>query len=221
MEKLIRGIHAFQENVFGTHKDLFERLAQGQKPETLFITCSDSRIDPSLLTQTEPGELFILRNAGNIVPPYGTVQSGEIATIEFAITGLGIHEIILCGHTHCGAMKGLLTLEQLNSMPNVKGWLSYAHATLQIIQEKYTDISGEQLVNDTIKENVLVQLDNLRTHPTVAAALSTGRIKLHGWVYRIETGDVFAYDPHKGRFASIRTGKDDRLSTEVSDADMI
>ena len=221
MEKLIRGIHEFQENVFGTHRDLFERLAQGQKPETLFITCSDSRIDPSLLTQTKPGELFILRNAGNIVPPYGTVQSGEMATIEFAITGLGVRQIIVCGHTHCGAMKGLLALDQLNSMPNVKAWLSYAHATRQIIQEKYADVSGEQLVHDTIMENVLVQLDNLRTHPTAVAALSTGRIKLHGWVYRIETGDVFAFDPHEGRFVCVRTGMDARLSNEVTDADLI
>lgn len=127
--------------------------------------------------------MFILRNAGNIVSPYGTVQGGATATIEFAIAGLGAREIIVCGHTHCGAMKGLLALDQLSSMPNVKGWLSYAHATLRIIKEKYADISGEQRVHDTIKENVLVQLDHLRTHPTVAAALSTGRIKLHGWVH--------------------------------------
>ena len=118
-------------------------------------------------------------------------------------------------------MKGLLEMDQLESLPNVKAWLSYAHATKQIIQEKYADVAGDQLINDTIKENVLVQLDNLRTHPCIAAAISTGRIKLHGWVYRIETGDVFAFDPHSKRFVSIRTGRDGRLSDEVFETDLI
>lgn len=221
MEKLIRGIHGFQDNVFGTQRELFERLATGQQPETLFITCSDSRINPSLITQTDPGELFILRNAGNIVPPFGTVQSGEAATIEFAVTGLGVRNIIVCGHTHCGAMKGLLAPQQVEQMPSVKAWLQYAQATRQIIQEKYAEVSGESLLNDAIKENVLVQLDNLRTHPAVAGAVATGRVKLHGWVYRIETGDIFAFDPQDRRFVSIRVSKDERMSDEVSTADII
>lgn len=221
MEKIIRGIHHFQENVFGTQRDLFERLVKGQQPECLFITCSDSRIDPNLLTQTGPGELFIMRNAGNIIPPYGTIQSGEGATVEFAIKGLGVREIILCGHTHCGAMKGLLAFDQLDTMPNVKAWLGYAQATRQIMKEKYGDVTGEQLVNDTIKENVLVQLDNLRTHPTVAAAVATGRVKLHGWVYRIETGDIFAFSQDDKRFISIRSGRDARMSQQTSSTDMI
>jgi carbonic anhydrase len=221
MEKLIRGIHEFQANVFGTQKELFERLAAGQQPETLFITCSDSRIDPSLLTQTNPGELFILRNAGNIVPPFGAVQSAEAATVEFAITALGIRDIIICGHTHCGAMKGLLAIDQLDAMPSVKAWLAYAEATRQIMREKYTEESGEQLVIDAIKENVLVQLENLRTHPTVAAGVSSGRIKLHGWVYKLETGDVFAYDFQSQRFASIRSTATTRLAGGLKDIDMI
>ena len=108
MQKLIHGLHHFQTALFGSQRELFERLAEGQSPEVLFITCSDSRINPNLLTQTEPGELFILRNAGNIVPPYGAVQGGEAATIEFAVAGLGVKDIIVCGHSHCGAMKGLL-----------------------------------------------------------------------------------------------------------------
>ena len=108
MQKLIQGLHRFQRDLFGSQRELFERLAQGQHPEVLFITCSDSRINPNLLTQTQPGELFILRNAGNIVPPYGAVQGGEAATIEFAVAGLGVKDIIVCGHSHCGAMKGLL-----------------------------------------------------------------------------------------------------------------
>lgn len=205
MEKIIRGIHEFQDNLFGSQRELFERLSEGQAPETLLITCSDSRIDPSLITQTQPGELFVVRNAGNIVPPYGTGNSGEVATIEYAVSALKVQDIIVCGHTHCGAMKGLLTLDELESLPNVRNWLNYAHATRQIMQEKYTEESGNQLLTDTVKENVLVQLDNLRTHPSVAAAIATGRAKLHGWVYRIESGDVFAYDPKLGQFVSVRS----------------
>ena len=108
MQKLLQGLQHYQTKIFGTQREMFERLSQGQSPDVLFITCSDSRINPNLLTQTEPGELFILRNAGNIVLPYGAVQGGEAATIEFAVAGLGVKDIIICGHTHCGAMKGLL-----------------------------------------------------------------------------------------------------------------
>lgn len=118
MQKLIEGLHQFQNSVFGTQRELFERLAHGQTPETLFITCSDSRINPNLLTQTEPGELFILRNAGNIVPPYSTSQGGEAATIEFAVAGLNVRDIIICGHSHCGAMKGLLDPPPIVTSPH-------------------------------------------------------------------------------------------------------
>ena len=110
MQKLIRGIHQFQRGAFRPLKGLFEQLAKGQRPETLFITCSDSRIDPSLLTQSQPGDLFILRNAGNIVPPVGPGGGGGAATIEFAVAALGVKDIIICGHSHCGAMRGLLEL---------------------------------------------------------------------------------------------------------------
>lgn len=203
MEKLIRGIHEFQSTHFSPQRELFQRLAGGQRPDALFITCSDSRIDPSLLTQTKPGELFILRNAGNIVPPYGAANGGEGATIEYAIRALGIRDIIVCGHTHCGAMQGLLQPEALEDLPAVRSWLSHAEATRRIVKERYHDESGEDLLTDAVKENVLVQLENLRTHPSVAAALSQGRLNLHGWVYRFETGDVFAFQPEQKRFAAL------------------
>lgn len=203
MEKIIRGVHAFQSTVFGSYQALFQELATGQQPRALFITCSDSRIDPSLITQTEPGELFILRNAGNIVPPYGAANGGEGATIEYAVTALGIRNIIVCGHSHCGAMQGLLHLEKLTNMPAVSNWLSHAEATRRIVQEKYQDVQGEDLLLDTIEENVLVQLENLQTHPSVAAGLSTGNLKLHAWVYAFETGKVFAYDPGQKQFVAI------------------
>jgi carbonic anhydrase len=203
MQKLLQGIHHFQDNVFSSQRELFERLAEGQHPDALFITCSDSRINPNLITQTEPGELFIIRNAGNIVPPYGAANGGEGATIEFAVVGLGIQHIIVCGHSHCGAMKGLLHPEGLTGMPMMAAWLGHAEATRRIARQKYEDRPVEALLNVAIQENVLVQLENLRTHPAVAAALAGGKLKLHAWVYKIETGQVFAYEPERGQFAPL------------------
>jgi carbonic anhydrase len=203
MQKLIQGLHQFQSQIFRSQQELFERLSTGQSPETLFITCSDSRINPNLITQTDPGELFILRNAGNLVPPYGAAQGGEGATIEFAVLGLGVKDVIICGHSHCGAMKGLLHKEALTEMPAMASWLQHAEATRQIVKEKYGDRKANELLTTTVEENVLVQLENLRTHPAVAAKLAVGELKLHGWVYKIETGEVFAFDPHEEQFVTI------------------
>lgn len=200
MQKLVKGIHHFQANIFRSNQELFERLADGQNPVALFITCSDSRINPNLITQTDPGDLFILRNAGNIIPPYGAAQGGEEATIEFAVAGLGIQDIILCGHSHCGAMKGLLEPRMLDDLPATASWLKHAEATRRIIRDKYQPLKGPKLLTATVEENVLVQLENLRTHPTVAAGLARGELKLHGWVYKIETGEVFAFDPNLCQF---------------------
>jgi carbonic anhydrase len=203
MQKLVNGIHHFQEEVFRSQRELYERLAKGQTPETLFITCSDSRINPNLITQTEPGDLFILRNAGNIVPPYGASNGGEGATIEFAVAGLGVLDIVVCGHSLCGAMQGLLEPEKLADLPATRAWLAHAEATRRIIRENYQDRRGEQLLTATVEENVLVQLENLRTHPVVASRLNKGKLKLHAWVYKIETGDVFAFDPALKQFSPI------------------
>ncbi len=200
MQKLIQGIHQFQREDFLPLQGLFEQLAKGQNPETLFITCSDSRIDPNLLTRAKPGDLFILRNAGNIVPPYGACNGGEAATIEFAVAALGVKDIILCGHSHCGAMKGLLQEEQLAALPALSSWLSHAETTRRIIRDNYGHLGGDPRVTAAIEENVLVQLENLRTHPAVATRLRRGDLHLHGWVYKIETGEVFAYAVATGQF---------------------
>lgn len=203
MQKLIKGIHQFQNKNFRPLKDLFEQLSHGQSPETLFITCSDSRIDPNLLTRSKPGELFILRNAGNIVPPHGAANGGEAATIEFAVTGLGVKDIIICGHSHCGAMKGLLKPEIVSDLPAMASWLTHAATTQRIVKDNYTHLDGDALVTATVEENVLVQLENLRTLPSVASRLVKGDLHLHGWVYKIETGDVFAYDREDGQFVPV------------------
>ena len=203
MQKLVDGIHHFQANVFSSEPEFYARLAEGQSPETLFITCSDSRINPNLITQTRPGELFILRNAGNIVPPYGAANGGEGATIEYAVAALGVKDIIVCGHSHCGAMKGLLDPTGLDELPAVRSWLGHAETTRRVIRENYKHLSGQALVTATVQENVLAQLENLRTHPSVAALIARGALHLHGWVYKIETGQVFAYDPKNGQFETL------------------
>ena len=204
MQKLVEGIHQFQKDVFSSKQRLFERLAEGQHPLALFITCSDSRINPNLLTQTEPGELFILRNAGNIVPPYGAVEGGEAATIEYAVSVLGVKDIIICGHSHCGAMGGLLDQTQLEKLPAVRSWLAHCESTYRIINENYAHLADPTArLTATVEENVLVQLEHLRTHPTVAAALGRQALNLHGWVYKFESGQVFGYDPKESQFVSI------------------
>jgi carbonic anhydrase len=203
MQKLIQGIHRFQKDSFQPLRRLFEQLVQEQNPETLFITCSDSRIDPCLLTKSKPGDLFILRNAGNIVPPDRAGLGGEAATIEFALTVLGVRDVIICGHSHCGAMKCVLEPQHIMTLPAVTSWLQYAEATRHIIQQNYAHLTGNALLTAAIEENVLVQLEHLRSLPSVAARLEKGDLHLHGWVYKIETGEVFGYDVEAGQFIPI------------------
>jgi carbonic anhydrase len=201
VQKLVEGIHRFQQEIFSGQRTVFRRLVDGQAPVALFITCSDSRINPHMLTQAQPGELFIMRNAGNIVPPYGVATGGEAASIEYAVAALHVRDIIICGHSHCGAMSGLIKPELVKDMPAVRKWLECAEATQRIIQENYAHLqTDEQRLTATVEENVLVQLEHLRTHPVVAASLGRGELKLHGWVYKFETGQVFAFDPHVGQF---------------------
>ncbi|TBR57099.1 carbonic anhydrase [Westiellopsis prolifica IICB1] len=196
MRKLIRGLQQFKSNYFSTHLELFEQLSHGQKPRVLFITCSDSRMDPNLITQAEVGELFVIRNAGNIVPSYGAANGGEGASIEYAIQALDIEQVVICGHTHCGAMKGLLTLDSLRQeMPLVYDWLKHAEATRRLVKDNYRTFQSEELLEIVIAENVLTQIENLRTYPIVHSRLYQGKLKIYGWIYHIETGEVLAYDP--------------------------
>lgn len=207
MQRLIQGIHKFQNEIFSSQIELFKKLEKGQDPEVLFITCSDSRINPNLITQTEPGELFIIRNAGNIVPAYGNQSSGEMATIEFALDSLGVKDIVICGHSHCGAMKGLLNPASIENLPAVKSWLQNAEITKRIVFDHYKHLKGDDLLMATIEENVLMQLEHLKTHPSVATRLAKKEVRLHGWVYKFETGVVFKYDPEQGQFVPLVQGK--------------
>jgi carbonic anhydrase len=202
MHKLLRGVSQFQRSVYGAQPERYARLAAGQKPETLLVTCSDSRIQPDVLMQTEPGDLFVLRNAGNIVPRHGE-SGGEEATVEFAVAGLGVRRIVVCGHSFCGAMQGLLHPEELDALPSVKQWLRHAEPVRQIVRAKYGEQPPEQLLLAAAQANVLVQVENLKTHPAVAAALARDELSLHGWLYRFETGEVLAYHATSGGFVPL------------------
>jgi carbonic anhydrase len=196
MKKLIQGLREFKTNYFSANLELFEELVHGQHPRVLFITCSDSRIIPSLLTQTDVGDLFVIRNAGNIIPPYGAANGGEGATLEYAIDALGVEQIVVCGHSHCGAMKGLLQLGELEQkMPLVYEWLRHAEATRRLVHENYQGHSKEELLEIMVAENVLTQIENIRTYPVVRSKLYQGKMHIYAWVYLIETGEVLAYDP--------------------------
>ena len=204
MDHLVRGIRQFQTQVFQREHDFYSQLAQGQSPSALVIGCSDSRVDPNLITQSGPGELFVMRNAGNMVPPYGSGAGGEAGTIEYAVSALGVRDIIVCGHSQCGAMKGLLNLPSLEKLPAVREWLRHAETTRRIIDENYSgEKDAERLLEITVREHVLVQIENLQTHPSVAAALQRGQLTLHGWVYGLEDGLVKAYCTEREGFAPL------------------
>ena len=211
MEKLVKGFLKFRTEVFGKKKELFTRLSENQAPRALFITCSDSRVDPTLLTQTDPGELFILRNAGNMVPPYGSMQGGSTATIEYAMAVLKVPHIIVCGHTDCGVMRALLHPEDVQDLPAVKEWVGQAETTRRLMHEHYTNLKGSDRLIKTTQENVRSQLDHLRTHPSVALLLRKKKVDLHGWVYSISTGDVWVYDFVSEKFISLLDNASHRL----------
>ncbi len=203
MQRLVKGLHTFQSQVFSSHKELFERLEKGQTPETLFITCSDSRIDPNLITQTGPGDLFILRNVGNLVARYQDHVGSTAAAIEFAVVALKVKEIIICGHSNCGAMQAVLDPSAVEKLPAMKAWMAHAHETGRLVRENYSHLEGEARLTATVEENVLVQLEHLRTHPSVAEAIERGALRLHGWIYKIQTGEVFAYDAEQAQFTPL------------------
>lgn len=193
MQKLLNGLHKFQREVFPRHQTLFEELSGGQSPEVLFITCADSRIDPCLITQTQPGELFICRNAGNMVPAFGERSGGVSATIEYAVLALNVEHIIVCGHSDCGAMRALLHPEKVQKMQTVASWLEYGRSARMVVDESYSHLEGKDLLRAVTEQNVIAQLNHLRTHPSVAARLQQGTLSLHGWYYDIPVGNVFAY----------------------------
>jgi carbonic anhydrase len=202
MKDIIEGFLKFQREAFPKRAELFKGLATQQNPRALFISCSDSRLVPELVTQREPGELFVIRNAGNIVPSYGPEPGGVTATVEYAVTALRVSDIVICGHSDCGAMTAVATCKCLDHMPAVRSWLRYADSA-RVVNEARTHKNQHDRVASMVRENVIAQLANIQTHPSVRLALEEGTVALHGWVYDIESGNIDAYNGDTGKFVSL------------------
>jgi carbonic anhydrase len=203
MQKLIEGIKKFRKEDFQVHKELFEELKEGQKPHTLFITCSDSRINPNMITRTAPGELFIIRNIANIVPPYRNTAEYVATTsaIEYAVLMLGVENIIVCGHSNCGGCAASLNLPaELNMLPHTKKWLELMAPVRNRVCEAIFDNKLESRERMMEQGNVVEQLKHLPTYPYINQRVASGQLKLSGWYYIIETGEVFIYDNDLGEF---------------------
>jgi len=202
VQKLQAGIHHFRANYFASNRQLFAQLAEaGQRPETLFITCSDSRVVPNLITNAAPGELFIVRNVGNVVPSADRgLWGGVAAAIEYAVEVLEVGNVIVCGHTNCGAIDAILHPERVGHLPFVSRWLAESSRIPKLIDERYGYLEGEERMTAALEENVLVQLENLRSFEFVARRLESGALKMSGWVFKIATAEVFDYDPVSEQF---------------------
>jgi carbonic anhydrase len=202
MKELIEGFRRFRQEAYPARRDLFHELAHHQSPDTLFIACSDSRVVPELVTQSEPGRMFVVRNAGNIVPPLGPQPGGVSATVEYAVAVLGVKSVVICGHSDCGAMTAVASGHDLAHIPAVRSWLQHADAA-KAVNDTHHHESGEEHLSGLIRENVVAQLFHLRTHPSVSSALAAGKLTLHGWVYDIESGLIDALDGRSGRFVPL------------------
>jgi len=204
MRRLIEGFQRFRRVSYPDKRELFEKLAVAQHPHSMIITCADSRVVPEVFTDSEPGELFVCRNVGNIVPPYVQFTGGVSAAIEYAVAVLGVANIVVCGHSDCGAMKSTLNPEGIAELPAVSAWLRHAQvAKLRVEASGCCDDPVHKLGALT-EENVIAQLDHLRSHPSVAARLAGGQLGLHGWVYDIETGTIKTYCAQRRQFIPLQ-----------------
>ncbi len=192
LAELKAGIVKFQTEVYPGHQDTYVKAAsEPQTPHALIVTCADSRIDIETITQSGPGDIFVTRNVGNLVPAYGEMMGGVSAVIEYAVTALKVRHVVICGHTDCGAMKGLLHPEALEKMPTVRSWLKNAHAALSVASSlAESDEKPSELMRRLTEENVLLQMQHLRTHPSVAGAMAREELTISGWVYDIGKGKV-------------------------------
>jgi carbonic anhydrase len=210
-QRLIAGVRRFQREVYPRHRETYrELLREGQKPHALFVTCADSRIDPEMITQSGPGDIFVSRNVGNFVPPYVEVLGNVSAIIEYAVVALQVNHIVICGHTDCGAMIGLLHPEKLERLPVVKSWLRNGEGALSIVKNRNTAPDEHAALDQLTEENVIQQLHHLRTHPCVAGRLAQGALALSGWVFEIGHGVVRIYDESARQFLPITPAHETR-----------
>lgn len=208
MKKLVNGIIDFRKNVRPSYRETFARLALGQSPDTLFIGCSDSRVVPNLFASTDPGDLFVIRNVGNLVPPCGgnglsTADESEAAAIEFSILNLGIKDIIICGHSDCGAMHALLNGREKVKSPNLNSWLRHGENALKGL-EMPLDATGRLAKHDRLSQlNVLAQIENIMSYPIVRERVHAGKLRVHAWWFELGNGAVHCFDSEQNKFVEI------------------
>jgi len=191
LQRLLTGVQQFREKEFPSRRELYAQITrEGQRPHTLFITCADSRLDPELLTGSGPGDIFVARNIGNVVPAYGDMLGGVSAVIEYAVSALEVSEVVVCGHSDCGAMKSLLRPESLDKLPTVRRWLTSSEAAVSVSDAICTREDGSRFLSNLIEQNVLLQMNHLRTHPSVAGQIARGHLEIHGWVFDVNSGEV-------------------------------
>jgi len=203
LARINQGVAKFQSEIFPAQREMFERLQLGQEPLALFITCADSRVNPNLVTQTSPGEIFIERNPGNMVPPYVEFVGGVTAGVEYAVLVLKVPVIVICGHTDCGVMKALLNPEGVEDMPGVRHWMSHGFAARNRMLNRYGKCPEADQLRHLTELNVLEQIEHLQTHPSVRSRLDGDEIEIRGWVYDIGTGSVREHNPATRSFESL------------------
>lgn len=209
MKNLIQGIVEFRKSLTKESRDLFAKLALGQKPDALFIACSDSRVVPNLFASTNPGDLFVLRNVGNLVPPatMGDEEASTQAAIEFSVLTLKIADIIVCGHSECGAMQALVHGVNKKSCPHFATWLKYGEESLKKVQEGFSFNKALSLHNQISQVNVLQQMEHIATYPFVRERLEKKTLRIHGWWFDIAQADVYCYEPTLNQFVLIDEGE--------------
>jgi len=206
MKKLIQGIVEFRQNVRPDYRDRFARLALGQAPDTLFIACSDSRVVPNLFASADPGDLFVIRNVGNLIAPAGIdglsqEDNSEAAAIEFALAHLAVTDIIVCGHSECGAMHALLSGRKSVATFHLRSWLRHGEAALKRLEKNAGPDPSLARHNQLSQINVLSQIDHLKSYPLVRERVQA--VRLHGWWFELNNADVYAYEDSLGRFVLI------------------
>ena len=215
MKKLIHGIVAFRQNVRQDYRDKFAQLALGQAPDTLFIACSDSRVVPNLFASADPGDLFVIRNVGNLIAPFGSADASEAAAIEFALVNLAVTDIIVCGHSECGAMHALLNGRDAVEPLHLRSWLRHGEAALERLEKNAAPDRSLAPHNQLSQLNVLSQVDHLKSYPLVRERVQAGRLRLHGWWFELKHADVYAYEDSVDRFELIDDSHAARLLTRL------
>jgi carbonic anhydrase len=203
LSRVVSGVEKFRRDIFPSQREMFEKLRTRQEPLALFVTCADARVVPNLFTQTEPGEIFIERNPGNMIPPYVEFVGGVTAGVEYAMLVLKVPLVLVCGHTDCGVMKALLHPERAEGMNGLRHWMGHGMSARNRMLRLFADANEEEQLRRITELNVLAQIEHLKTHPTVHERLQNGEIEVRGWVYDIGDGSIYQADPATGAFETL------------------